>query len=98
MDQGRTLQGMIRPFPAEMMLGQSMQLTVCHRKQGLQRFLVTALPFLQQLCDLMGRDFGQKPPPFRASQPLFWTKTVSSCSKKVNAAQGGRLSYRRVLP
>ena len=57
MDQGRTLQSMIRPFPAEMMLGQSMQLAVCHRKQGLQRFLVTALPFLQQLCDLMGRDF-----------------------------------------
>jgi hypothetical protein len=38
---------------------------------------------------LMGRDFGQKPPPFWVSQPLYWTKTVSPCFKKVNAAQAG---------
>jgi hypothetical protein len=62
MDQSRALQGVIGPFSAEMMLGEATQLAVYQRKQGLQRFLVAALPFQQQLCDLVGRGFGQIAP------------------------------------
>ena len=53
---------MVGPFSAEMMLGEATQFAVYQWKQGLQRFLVAALPFEQQLCDLLGRRFGQIAP------------------------------------
>ena len=59
MDQCCTLQGVVLPFPAEMMLSQVTQLAVYQRQEGLQGFLIPALPFRQQRCDLIGRDFGQ---------------------------------------
>jgi hypothetical protein len=66
---GRALQGMVRPFPAEMMPGQATQLAVYQRKQGLERFLVPALPFQQQLCDLIRRGFRQTWLRFGVSNP-----------------------------
>jgi len=62
MDQSRALQSVVRPFSAEMMLGDATQFAVYQWKQDLQRFLVAAFPFQQQLCDLVGRGFGQIAP------------------------------------
>jgi hypothetical protein len=82
MDQGRALQGVVGPFSAEMVLGQPTQFAVYQGKQGLQRFLVPALPFQQQLCDLIGRGFGQTWPPFRGKAPLFWTRQYPRIQRK----------------
>ena len=62
MNQSSALQGVVGPFAAEMMLGEATQFAVHQWKQGLQRLLVAALPFEQQLCDLVGRRFGQIAP------------------------------------
>lgn len=80
MDEGCALQGMVGPFPA-VMLGQATQFAVYQGEQVLQRFLVTALPSQQQLCDLLGRNFGQIRPT-RGSNPHFWNRQYPCIPRK----------------
>jgi hypothetical protein len=54
-DQGGTLQCVVRAFAAQMPAGEAMQLRIDQRRQFLQRLLIAAPPLFQQLRDLVLR-------------------------------------------
>ncbi len=53
-DQRGRLQGMARPFPAQMMIGQPAQLSIDERQQVIERAAIPFAPVKQSLCDILG--------------------------------------------